>query len=94
MKTLNKLVLVKVIEQEKITTAGLVIPIESKNNPYKRGRVMVVAADCIQPIKVGDEVLYYRKGVQSADLPLDGEVFDLVTENGIALQLEGAKVKF
>ncbi len=91
MRALNKTVLIKPIEAEKKTLSGIVT-IESKNAPYKKGVVVMKAADAAQPIEAGQTVLYYVRNIQLKDLPLDGELYDLVAEGGLLLDLEESKV--
>lgn len=78
---LNKLVLIKVLDQEKKTKSGIHIPIQN-NLPYKKGVVVMIAKDCIQGLKTDDVTLYSGRTVQSANVPIDGVIYDMVREEG------------
>jgi hypothetical protein len=91
LRALNKTVLILPIAGEKKTTSGLV-QIESKNAPFKKGIVIMKAADATQPIEAGQTVLYYSRNIMLRDLPVDGVCHDLVSDNGLLLDLEETKI--
>jgi co-chaperonin GroES (HSP10) len=91
MRALNKNILIRPIASEKETKSGLLVT-ESKNPTFKKGVVVLKAADASQPIEVGQTVLYYSRAIQLRDLPVDGEFYDLVADQGLLLDLQESKI--
>ncbi|MCR4427949.1 MAG: co-chaperone GroES [Caldiserica bacterium] len=95
LKPLGDRVIVKVLESEERTKAGIVIPDTAKEKPQK-GKVIAVGPGRINEengqripleVKVGDTIIFAKYG--GTEIKLEGEEYLILSERDILAILEG-----
>ncbi len=95
LKPLGDRVVVKVLESEERTKAGIVIPDTAKEKPQK-GKVIAVGPGRVNEetgqripvdVKVGDTIIFAKYG--GTEIKLEGEDYLILSERDILAILEG-----
>lgn len=95
LKPLGDRVVVKVLESEERTKAGIVIPDTAKEKPQK-GKVIAVGPGRANEetgqripvdVKVGDTIIFAKYG--GTEIKLEGEEYLILSERDILAILEG-----
>ncbi|MCR4432530.1 MAG: co-chaperone GroES [Coprothermobacterota bacterium] len=95
LKPLGDRVVVKVLESEERTKAGIVIPDTAKEKPQK-GKVIAVGPGRVNEetgqripvdVKVGDTIIFAKYG--GTEIKLEGEEYLILSERDILAILEG-----
>lgn len=61
IQAINDKVVVEVIMQEKVTSGGIILPVNVDKDPQSYGEVLSVGEE-VENIKVGDIVIFHRNG--------------------------------
>ena len=93
LKPLGDRLIVKAVEEDEVTSSGIVLPDTAKEKPQK-GKVLAVGDGKIddngnrQPIDVaeGDEVLYSKYG--GTEIKVEGEELLVLRESDVLAKLE------
>ena len=64
---------------------SLYLPLNMNLN-YRKGEVLA-SSKSVDQVKAGDIVLYYKRGVASENVDLDGVAYDIVREDGLMLNI-------
>jgi chaperonin GroES len=87
LKPLGDRIVVEIVEEDEVTTSGIVLPDSAKEKP-QRGRVLAVGAGRFEDgkrveleVAVGDEVLYSKYG--GTEIKVDGNEYLILRESDV-----------
>ncbi|MGI6556680.1 co-chaperone GroES [Pseudoramibacter porci] len=92
LKPLGDKIVIKVKEEEKKTTGGIVLPDSAKEKPQQGEVVAVGSGEMIDgkkvplDVKVGDEVIYSK--YSGSEIKMDDEKYLIVKQNDILAIVE------
>ena len=92
LKPLGDKIVIKVKEEEKKTTGGIVLPDSAKQKPQQGEVVAVGSGEMIDgkkvplDVKVGDEVIYSK--YSGSEIKMDDEKYLIVKQNDILAIVE------
>ena len=92
LKLLGDKIVIKVKEEEKKTTGGIVLPDSAKEKPQQGEVVAVGSGEMIDgkkvplDVKVGDEVIYSK--YSGSEIKMDDEKYLIVKQNDILAIVE------
>lgn len=82
MKAIGKYLIIKQIDEQKVTSSGLMIQDDDLGVRYKRAHVINVGTD-VTAIQDGDVIQYDRSSGHS--MILEGEVYSVILERDVVL---------
>lgn len=82
MKAIGKYLIIKQIDEQKVTSSGLMIQDDDLNVRYKRAHVVRVGTE-VTAIADGDIIQYDRSAGHS--MILEGEVYSVILERDVVL---------
>lgn len=83
MKVINKTVLIKVIESDKKTKGGIIIP-DTYKNDVTEGEVILIGNE-VQNVNVGDNVIFFENDCQYINI--NDEKYVIIKEKNIKIIL-------
>jgi chaperonin GroES len=98
LKPLGDRVIVEVLEEELVTTSGIVLPETAKEKP-QRGRVLAVGPGSLNDkgervaldVGEGDEIIFSKYG--GTEIKLEGDDYLILRESDIHAKVEAAGAK-
>lgn len=80
VQAINDKIVVEVIMQEKVTTGGIIIPVNVDKDPQSYGEVLSVGEE-VENIKIGDILVFHRNGGMA--IMIDKKIMKVLTNKEV-----------
>jgi len=89
IQAVNDKIVVEVIMQEKVTSGGIILPVNVDKDPQGYGEVLSIGEE-VENIKVGDIIIFHKSGGMA--IIIDKKIMKVLTNKeiyGIVKEIEG-----